>query len=61
MEMIFFWPDLTNALYSKSVQERLREKNVSFAIRKDNPPNVPKASPIETVWTLLEQKVYENN
>jgi hypothetical protein len=25
------------------------------------PPNVPQVRPIETIWTLLEQKVYENN
>lgn len=44
-----FWPDLASAHYSKSVQERLNEKNVPFVIRKDNPPNVPQARPIETV------------
>ena len=26
-----------------------------------NPPNVPQAQPIEMIWTLFEQKVYENN
>ena len=36
-----FWPDLASAHYFKSVQERLKEKNVPFVIRKDNPPNVP--------------------
>ena len=40
------------------MQERLNEKNVLFVIRKDNPPN---ARPTETVWTLPERKVYENN
>ena len=29
--------------------------------RTDNPPNVPQARPIETFWTLLERRVYENN
>ena len=43
------------------MQERLNEKSVPFVIRKDNPPNAPQARPIETVWTLLERKVYENN
>ena len=43
------------------MQERLNEKNVPFVIRKDNPPNAPQARPIETVWTVLERKVYENN
>jgi hypothetical protein len=56
-----FWPDLASAHYSNVVQERLNEKNVPFVPRSDNPPNVPQARPIETVWTLLEQKVYEGN
>ena len=56
-----FWADLASAHYSKTVQERLNEKNVPFVIRKDNPLNVPQARPIETIWTLLERKVYENN
>ncbi|CAF2010649.1 unnamed protein product [Rotaria magnacalcarata] len=56
-----FWPDLASAHYSKSLQERSNEKSVPFVIREDNPPNVPQARPIETVWTLLERKVYENN
>ena len=43
------------------MQERLHEKNVPFVICKDNPPNIPQARPIETLWTLLERKVYENN
>ncbi|CAM4797872.1 unnamed protein product [Rotaria magnacalcarata] len=43
------------------MDKRLNEKNVPFVIREDNPPNVPQARPIETVWTLLERKVYENN
>ena len=56
-----FWPDLASAHYSKSVQERLNEKNVPFVPRQDNPPNVPQARPIETLWTVLERRVYENN
>jgi hypothetical protein len=52
---------LASAHYSNVVQERLNEKNVPFVPRSDNPPNVPQARPIETVWTLLEQKVYVGN
>ncbi|CAF4057001.1 unnamed protein product [Rotaria magnacalcarata] len=43
------------------MDKRSNEKSVPFVIREDNPPNVPQARPIETVWTLLERKVYENN
>ena len=28
--------------------------------RQQNPPNVRQACPIETIWSLLEQKVYED-
>ena len=39
----------------------MTEKNLPFVSRVDNPPNVPQARPIETVWTVLERKIYENN
>ncbi|CAF3559941.1 unnamed protein product [Rotaria socialis] len=56
-----FWPDLASAHCSNLVKERLHEKNVPLVARQDNPPNVPQARSIETVWALLERKVYENN
>jgi hypothetical protein len=56
-----FWPDLASAHYSRVVQQRLTDKNVPFVHRQENPPNVPQARPIETVWALLERKVYEKN
>ena len=37
------------------------KKIYHFFFRKDNPPNVPQARPIETLWTVLERRVYENN
>ena len=39
----------------------MTEENIPFVSRVDNPPNVPQAHPIETVWTVLERKIYENN
>ncbi|CAF3533775.1 unnamed protein product [Rotaria socialis] len=56
-----FWPDKASAHYATSVLNRLKEKNVPIVHKLDNPPNVPQARPIETVWSLLEQKVYEHN
>ena len=56
-----FWPDLAKAHYSNIVQQCLTPKNLPFVSRVDNPPNVPQARPIETVWTVLERKIYENN
>ena len=56
-----FWPDLAKAHYSNIVQQCLTEKNIPFVSRVDNPPNVPQTRPIETIWTVLERKIYENN
>jgi hypothetical protein len=52
---------LASVHYSTAVQEGLEEKNVPFIRRQDNPLNVSQARPIETIWTLLDRKVYENN
>ena len=32
---------------------------INFVQRQQNSPNVPQIHPIETIWSLLEQKVYE--
>ena len=53
--------DLAKAHYSNIVQQCLTEKNIPFVSHVDNPPHVPQARPIETVWTVLERKIYENN
>ena len=55
------WPDLAKAHYSNIVQQCLTKRNIPFVSRVDNPPNVSQARPIETVWTVLERKIYENN
>ena len=52
--------DLASSLYSKQVQEFLQTNNIKFVQRQQNPPNVAQARPIETIWSLLEQKVYED-
>ena len=56
---ILFWPDLASSHYSKQGQEFLQTNNIKFVERQQNPPNVPQARPIETIWSLIEQKVYE--
>ena len=56
-----FWPDLPKAHYSNIVQECLTPRSLPFVSRVDNSPNIPQASLIETVWTVVERKIYENN
>jgi len=55
-----FWPDLASSHYASSVQDFLRENNVNFVNKDDNPANLPEVRPIENFWSLLKAKVYED-
>jgi transposase len=54
-----FWPDLATAHYKKENVVWM-EQNVNFVVKDVNPPNVPKARPIEDFWGNLTQKVYDS-
>ncbi len=54
-----FWPDLASSHYANKTVEWLTSKNINLVNKADNPPNVPKARPIEDLWAILSQKVYE--
>ena len=44
--------------YSKESVAWMNE-NVYFVDETTNPPNIPQARPIENLWGILAQKVYE--
>ncbi len=54
-----FLPDLATSHYAIQTTAWLRQHNINFVPRQANPPNVPKARPIEAFWKLLSDKVYE--
>ena len=54
-----FWPDLASSHYAKATVEWLHAHNVPFVPKDANPPNVPKARPIEDFWSILATKVYK--
>ena len=54
-------PDLVKSALLKYCSRTLDRKNLPFIPHVDNLPNVPLAHAIETVWTVLERKIYENN
>jgi len=56
-----FWPDLASSHYAKIVTEHFEAEGINYVLKKDNPPNVPEARPIEDFWGILKGKVYENN
>lgn len=55
-----FWPDLASSHYAKNTLEWLTSKNVKYVPKCANPPNIPKARPIEDFWSLLCQEVYKD-
>lgn len=56
---IMFWPDLASSHYARKTLDWLIEQNIPFVPKKDNPPNIPQARPIEDFWSVLKRKVYE--
>ena len=57
---VLFWPpNLASSHYSKRVQDFLTTNQINFVQCQQNRPNIPQARPIETIWSLLEHKVYE--
>lgn len=58
-DQIMFWPDLASCHYGKKTLDWLRQQKIQFVPKKDNPPNVPQARPIENFWGILKQMVYE--
>jgi transposase len=53
-----FWPDLASSHYAKIVVDHLRQENIYFVEKEDNPANCPEARPIEDFWSLLKGRVY---
>lgn len=53
-DKIMFWPDLESSHYSKKTLDSLTEQKIPFVPKKDNPPNIPQARPIEHFWSVLK-------
>ena len=53
-----FWPDLASSHYAKTTQEWLHDRGINFVPKSVNPPNVPKARPIENFWGILVSMIY---
>lgn len=58
-EKVLFWPDLASSHYSDSVRRYLKENDVEFVPRDFNPQNCPQTCPIETLWSILKNMVYD--
>lgn len=58
-DKIIFWPDLASSHYARDTIKWLEDKKIPFVPKTANPPNVPKARPIEDFWALLSRIVYD--
>ena len=57
---IMFWPDLASCHYTRITRDWLAANKIPFVPRNNNPPNIPQARPIETLWSMLSRRVYDS-
>ena len=58
-EKVLFWPDLASSHYGHDVLQYLNQNDVQFVDKEFNPQNCPQARPIETMWSILKNMVYD--
>jgi hypothetical protein len=56
-----FLPDQLGAHYSGIVVNHLVKEKINFIEKIENPANIPEVRAIEDFWSILKEKVYENN
>ena len=54
-----FWPDLASSHYSNIVTSYLSRNGIQFVDRYMNPENCPQSRPIETLWSILKNMLYD--
>ena len=60
-DFVIFWPDLATCHYANVNQVWMKEQDLYFIAKEDNPPATPQIRPIEQFWSMLKNKVYANN
>ena len=58
---VWFWPDLATCHYANDSLAAMTAIDLQYITKDINPPNCPQIRPIEHYWSILKQKVYENN
>ena len=56
---VFLWPDLASSHYSNMVTGYLDQNNIQFVDKHFNPQNCPQTRPIEIVWPISKNMVYD--
>ncbi|CAM4822366.1 unnamed protein product [Rotaria magnacalcarata] len=55
---VLFWPDLASRYYGHNVIHYLNDKKVKFLPIGYNPQNCPQSRPIETLWPIIDDMIY---
>ena len=55
---VLFWLDLASSHFASSVIDFFDEQKIELVPKEKNPQNGPQARPVETLWQILEEKVY---
>ncbi|CAF2094150.1 unnamed protein product [Rotaria magnacalcarata] len=58
---VLFWPDFASSHYGHNVLQYLDQNDVQFVYKEFNPQNCPQACPIETLWSILKNMVYDED
>ena len=58
-DKVLFWPDLASSHYSNMVTSYLDQNNIQFVDKHFNLQNCPQTRPIETVWSISKNMVYD--
>ena len=58
-DKVLFWPDLASSHYSNTVIHYLDDNGIKFVQQHCNPQNYPQSRPIETLWSILKNMVYD--
>ncbi|CAM4837343.1 unnamed protein product, partial [Rotaria magnacalcarata] len=57
---VLFWSDLASSHYGHNVLQYLDQNDVQFGHKEFNLQNCPQARPIETLWSILKNMVYDD-
>ncbi|XP_039967471.1 uncharacterized protein LOC120779338 [Bactrocera tryoni] len=56
-----FWPDLATVHYAHSTLALLKDNNVNFVKKEENPPNAPEFRPIEKYWAIVKRNLKKDH
>ena len=60
-QQILFWPDKATCHYANITVEFLKQNNIDYVRKLDNPTSVPQCRPIERFWALCKSEMVRRN